>query len=74
MPWGKQIKVDNIYELYSEFLKELKRILNPEGKAIILTDQITVIEKLCGEHNLICSRITELSLHGLHPVIFKITK
>ncbi|MCL2518718.1 MAG: RNA methyltransferase [Oscillospiraceae bacterium] len=70
MPWGKQIKLDD--GLYYNFILELKRILTPDGKAIILTDQVSAIEKLCGEQNLNCSRITELSLHGLHPVVFLI--
>lgn len=74
MPWGKQIKVDNIDKLYLDFLREVKRILSVDGIAVILTDQVELIENLCGELELNCTRVTELSLHGLHPVIFMIKK
>ena len=74
MPWGKQIAVENIDILYLDFLKEVKRILTVNGKAVILTDQTVITENLCNELELNCSRITELSLHGLHPVVFMISK
>ena len=74
MPWGKQVKVENIEKLYLDFLKEVKRTLTVNGKAVILTDQVMIIENLCNALELNCSRITELSLHGLHPVVFMISK
>jgi 23S rRNA G2445 N2-methylase RlmL len=73
MPWGKQIKVHDISALYRGFLCELKRMLSPRGKAVILTDQVSAIETLCAEMELTCSHAAELSLHGSHPVIFIIT-
>ena len=73
MPWGKQIKVENIYRLYLDFLREIKRILTAKGKAIILTDQTAVINNLCSELELNCLCLAELSLHGLHPMIFIIS-
>jgi len=73
MPWGKQVAVENINALYRGFLCELKRILTPNGKAVVLTDQTSTIEALCEEMELNCSRAAELSLHGSHPVIFMIT-
>ena len=74
LPWDRQIKVDNIYELYLGFIKELKRILTGDGKAIVLSGQVALIEDICIQSDLSCSRITELSLHGLHPVVFIITR
>jgi len=70
MPWGKQVAVKNISVLYRGFLFELKRILSPNGKAVVLTDQVSTIEALCEKMELNCSRAAELSLHGSHPVIF----
>jgi len=74
MPWGKQIQVENIYKLYLDFLKEVKRILTADGKAVILTDQTAIIENLCNEVGLNHIRVAELSLHGLHPAVFMISK
>ena len=70
LPWGKQIAVEDIYHLYFCFLKELKRILIANGKAIILTDQVFIITSLCDELGTQCTQMTELSLHGLHPMVF----
>ena len=74
MPWGKQIKVENIHQLYRDFLKQVKRILTAPGRAVILTDQTALVEGICDELELVCRRMAELSLHGLHPVVFEITR
>jgi len=74
MPWGRQVSVGNIYELYLGFVNELKRILTLDGKAIILTDRASIIEGICTETGLNCSRLAELSLHGLHPIVFALTR
>jgi len=73
MPWGRQIEIDDIHGLYKGFLKELKRILATGGRAIILTDQVSTISSLCVEMKLNCVKMAELSLHGLHPCVFRIT-
>ena len=70
MPWGKQIVVDDISRLYRDFMRELKRILAADGKAIILTDQVSTVSHLCDEFGFRCSRLAELSLHGLRPIVF----
>ena len=70
MPWGKQIIVDDISRLYRDFMRELKRILTTDGKAIILTDQAATVSHLCDEFGFRCSRLAELSLHGLRPAVF----
>jgi len=74
LPWGKQVKIDDIFILYSAFFNELKRILTPDGKAVILTDQTTAVFSICEKLNLNCSTITELSLHGLHPAVLLIKR
>ncbi|CAJ36493.1 methyltransferase domain-containing protein [Methanocella arvoryzae] len=74
LPWGKQIEVGDVDQLYVEFLAEAKRLLAPGGLMVLLTDQeeaITRAAESCGLH--IEKRCT-LSLHGLHPSIYLIKK
>jgi 23S rRNA G2445 N2-methylase RlmL len=73
MPWGRQINVDDIGGLYRDFFIELKRILAPSGKAILLTDKDALIESISNETGFKCDRVTRLSLHGLNPSVFLIT-
>jgi len=72
MPWGRQVKVGDIGGLYRAFFAGLGRILTSDGAAVILTDQVSITEGLCEELGLSCSCIAQLSLHGLHPVVFVI--
>jgi 23S rRNA G2445 N2-methylase RlmL len=72
MPWGKQVKVSALEQLYSDFMRELKRILAPNGIAVILTDQTENIKNSCNVHGLSCRSLAKLSLHGLHPEVFEV--
>lgn len=74
MPWGKQIVVDDIKQLYLDFLKEAKRIIKQNGKIIILTDQDELVSESVLANDLLCEKRYELSLHGLHPNVYYITK
>ena len=74
MPWGRQIQVADLPELYYCFIKELKRILKENGKAVILTDQDQLLRESCDEWGFILTCPFELSLHGLHPKIFTLTR
>ncbi len=72
LPWGKQIPfTDNLYD---DFLKELDRILKPNGKAIILTDQTEYLYNACCKNRFSFLIRAELSLHGLHPKIFELKR
>jgi 23S rRNA G2445 N2-methylase RlmL len=73
LPWGKQIKVNDISGLYRNFFIELKRILAPQGRAVLLTEHDALIECLCEEQGFYCANATRLSLHGLRPSVFIIT-
>lgn len=72
MPWGKQISYD--VSLYYRFFKELNRILKPNGKAIILTDQYKSLYNACLMTGFSSIVKAELSLHGLHPKVFEIKR
>lgn len=74
MPWGKQIVITDIDRLYDDFIKELKRILKAEGKAVILTDQYEPLNNACNRWGVVLNRITDFSLHGLHPSVYIIVK
>ncbi|MCL2664248.1 MAG: RNA methyltransferase [Defluviitaleaceae bacterium] len=72
IPWGKQIAVDNIENLYKNFFAEVKRILKPGGSAVILTDKINLAQVYLSQIGLECTRLHSLSLHGLHPGVYMI--
>jgi 23S rRNA G2445 N2-methylase RlmL len=74
MPWGKQIKVNDISGLYHNFFIELKRILAPQGRAVLLTEHDALTESLCDELGFSCSRVTQISLHGLRPSVLLINE
>ena len=70
MPWGKQVPVGDIEDLYKDFFIELRRILKPRGRAVLLSDRLDLVEDSCRQATLKCDRAATLSLHGLHPAIF----
>jgi 23S rRNA G2445 N2-methylase RlmL len=74
LPWGIQIKTEDIEKLYYTFFKQVQAILAPTGTAIVLTDKETELIRACSSPDLSVKKLTMLSLHGLHPSIFKIFK
>ena len=73
IPWGKQVMVDNISLLYNKFLKEAKRVLKDNGRMVLLTDKDELLkEAIILKFNV--KVITTLSLHGLHPKVYYLTK
>jgi len=74
LPWGKQIRVEDIDCLYLHFLKEAKRILDPKGKIVLLTDQEESLDKGSRMNHFKMKKISTLSLHGMHPSIFLLEK
>lgn len=73
IPWGKQVKVDNISLLYNKFLKEAKRVLKDNGRMVLLTDKDELLKEATSL-NFNVKVITTLSLHGLHPKVYYLTK
>lgn len=73
-PWNRQIIVDDIVQFYIKFIAEAKRILKNNGKIILLTDCYDEVLKAVKQNSMNCEVLYELSLHGLRPKIFKITK
>ena len=73
LPFGEQIlHQDEIYDLYLKFIKQLKRVMKPNGQAILMTDKADELLRVTDKFNLECYIQAELSLKGLHPKVFKI--
>ncbi len=72
LPWGKQIQVEDLPQLYRDFAGELRRILRPEGRAILFTDQDAVLLQACRGAGLRAEPVLQLSLHGLHPCAYAV--
>ena len=73
LPFGEQIlNQDEIYDLYLKFIKQLKRVMKPNGQAILMTDKADELLRVTDKFNLECYIQAELSLKGLHPKVFKI--
>lgn len=74
IPWDVQIKLDDIKQFYYDFLCEVKRVIKPNGKIILLTDKREELLQTCKLLELKCREVTTLSLHGLQPTIFEIVR
>lgn len=73
IPWGKQIEVEDIAELYTDFFREAGRVLKDTGRAVILTDREEIVE-CAKETGFVISKKAVLSLHGLLAGIYFIQK
>ena len=76
LPFGKQIEHSEaeISDLYGEFMCELNRVMALDGVALLLTDQIQALVTAVETAQLHMESILELSLKGLHPQVFRVTK
>ncbi len=73
IPWGKQIEVENITDLYTDFFREAGRVLKDKGRIVILTDREEIVE--CAETTgFSISKETTISLHGILAGIYFIQK
>lgn len=70
LPWGKQIEIGDVSQLYTEFMIEAKRLLAPGGIMVLLTDQEAEILRAAELAGVRIEKRTTLSLHGLNPSIF----
>ena len=72
-PWGIQVgEVDQIAELYLQFIGEAKRVLSASGKIVLLTDQTKAVEDACLKICLRVEPLLRISLHGLVPTVYEI--
>lgn len=71
LPFGRQVlRPTEIASLYRSFVAELRRVLAPQGTAILLTDQVdALLEVASAMHP---EPLCTLSLKGLHPQIIRL--
>ncbi|MFD0712990.1 methyltransferase domain-containing protein [Paenibacillus sp. GCM10027626] len=75
LPFGRQIAADeDIFALYCDSFREMKRVLSWNGSIVCLTDAGTALKMAAERIQLNCSEETTLSLKGLHPAIFLLKK
>lgn len=74
IPFGKQTGdgIDN-KPFYSNFFKEIKRVIRPGGKAVLLTPEKSLMNKLISQHsNANLEKIYPINLSGIKAYIFVI--
>lgn len=76
LPFGRRVGSHRRNEhLYPGFFRELYRVLRPGGRAVLLTLEKRMTERLIGKHHglrLVGVRVIELS--GLHPSVYEVEK
>lgn len=72
IPWGKQIAVQDIGQLYISFLNEAKRVLRDEGRMILLTDRDEIVEA-ANKTGFCIKKLYTISLHGLLAGVYCLT-
>ncbi len=66
LPWGREVSTSiDLKTLYAEIGREIRRVLAPNGQAILLTNQPELLT-IDGLH---CERQIEISLYGQTPTI-----
>ncbi len=66
LPWGRQVVVDaSLTQFYQRSLAEMRRILVPDGRIIVLTSTPELLQT----NGLACENQFEISLFGQTPVI-----
>jgi len=70
MPWGKQVRVEDLGAFYRGFLTELGRILKYGGRALLLTDQDGLLKQACAHSGFEITGEAAFSLHGLRPLAY----
>lgn len=73
LPFGRKIAADeNISALYADVFKEMKRVLNEDGRALCLTDADAAFAEAAEREQLQYEKGTTLSLKGLQPTLYSI--
>lgn len=75
LPFGRQIlTTDEIAPLYNDFCGELRRVLAEDGQALLLTDQVEQLTQAAAQAGLAYEQLRLLSLKGLHPWLFRVSR
>ncbi|MBA4495169.1 TRM11 family SAM-dependent methyltransferase [Paenactinomyces guangxiensis] len=75
LPFGRQISIDeDIRSFKHHVMKEISRILIPNGTAVILSESTHQILEEAERFGFSCLKSYPLSLKGLHPALFVLEK
>lgn len=76
LPFGRRVGSHRRNEhLYPGFLRELYRVLRPGGRAVLLTLEKRMTERLIGKHTgLRVAGVRVVELSGLHPSVYELEK
>lgn len=76
LPWGRRIGSHRVNRhLYPGMIRELSRVLRPEGTAVLLTQEKGLLTRLVSrQRGLEIVRQLPLSLSGMHPVIYVVQR
>ena len=75
LPFGRQISPDeDIKSFNSRVIKEICRIMKPNGKAVILSESDHQILTKAERLGFTCIKSYPLSLKGLHPTLLMLDK
>ncbi len=74
LPFGKQIAMGAHKQFFDKFLKEMNRILEKNGLAVLLTTHPKIIEPLVKNNGFKLIEAREISLFGLTPSILVLKK
>lgn len=73
LPWGRQIAPDeDIEALYGKFLMATGRVLEADGRAIMLTDQEEALGQASRRAQLVCQPLHKISLHGSLATVYRL--
>lgn len=72
LPFGRQVlDEDAIVPLYIDAARELRRVMSPNGRAILMTTRVDVIEAAMGAAGFVGEVLTTISLNGQNPSVLR---
>ncbi len=76
MPWGRRSGSHTVNRhLYPRFFREISRVIKPDGRAILLSLERRMIERILARgRDLELERTLRVNIAGIHPSIYLIRK
>ncbi|MBW7458919.1 hypothetical protein K0U00_33215, partial [Paenibacillus sepulcri] len=63
-----------LQELYGALLREMSRLLDPAGRAVLLAEDGALLRSAAEQYGLDCTELMRISLKGIQPAIYRLTK
>ncbi|MFC0330500.1 RNA methyltransferase [Paenibacillus sepulcri] len=75
LAFGRQIgQRESLQELYGALLREMSRLLDPAGRAVLLAEDGALLRSAAEQYGLDCTELMRISLKGIQPAIYRLTK